>query len=174
MSKTTFLLALLLALLLAGSTAGAYTLEQFQFDSEQQEKEFRVLLEELRCVVCQNETLAGSQADVAQIMREEVYRLVKSGKSPVEVKAHLVTRYGDFVLYKPPFKPSTYPLWIGPFILFAIGGFFLVRALTRKKESRESELSAEEQERLKALLDEKSGKKSDEKPAEKPDTKEVK
>ena len=145
-----------LTLLMIWSTAGAYTLEQFQFDSEQQETDFRILLEELRCVVCQNETLAGSQADVAQIMREEVYRLVKSGSSSVEVRDHLVNRYGDFVLYNPPLKPSTYPLWFGPFILFGIGGFFLARTLLRKRQSRESKLSAADQERLQALLAEKS------------------
>lgn len=134
------------------TTAGAYTLEQFQFDSDRQETNFRTLLEELRCVVCQNETLAGSQANVAQIMREEVYRLVKSGASPGEVKEHLVTRYGDFVLYNPPLKPSTYPLWFGPFVLFGIGGFFLARTLLRKRRSRDNELSTADRERLQALL----------------------
>jgi len=143
-----------LILSLFWSAAGAYTLEQFEFENERQETDFRILLEELRCVVCQNETLAGSQADVAQIMREEVYRLVKSGSSQAEVKDHLVNRYGDFVLYNPPLKPSTYPLWFGPFILFGVGGFFLVRALLRKKQARESDLSAADQERLKALLGE--------------------
>lgn len=142
----------LILLMIWTTAAGAYTLEQFQFDSNQQEVDFRTLLEELRCVVCQNETLAGSQADVAQIMREEVYRLVKSGSSPEEVKTYLVTRYGDFVLYNPPLKPSTYPLWFGPFILFGVGGFFLARTLLRKRQSRDSELSTADQERLQALL----------------------
>jgi len=144
--------ALCLTLLMAWTTAGAYTLEQFQFDNEQQETDFRNLLEELRCVVCQNETLAGSQADVAQIMREEVYRLVKDGSAPVQVKEHLVTRYGDFVLYNPPLKPSTYLLWFGPFILVGVAGFHLVRVLLRKKKSRDSELSDQERARLDALL----------------------
>jgi len=143
---------LCLPLLIAWGAAGAYTLEQFRFDTEQQENDFRALLEELRCVVCQNETLAGSQADVAQIMREEVYRLVKSGASRNEVKTHLVSRYGDFVLYNPPLKPSTYPLWFGPFILVAIAGFFLLRVLMRKKESRDQELSNDERARLDKLL----------------------
>ncbi len=159
MQKMTFWLILLMI----WTTAGAYTLEQFQFDSNQQETDFRTLLEELRCVVCQNETLAGSQANVAQIMREEVYRLVKSGSSPEQVKKHLVTRYGDFVLYNPPLKPSTYPLWFGPFILFGIGGFFLARTLLRKKKSQDSELSAADQERLQALLAKKSNPEQNEK-----------
>lgn len=132
--------------------AAAYTLEQFQFDSPEQEAEFRTLLGELRCVVCQNETLAGSQADVAQIMREEVYRLVKEGNDERGVKAHLVERYGDFVLYKPPVKPSTYPLWFGPFVVFGIAGFFLARTLLRKKNAREADLSDAERARLQALM----------------------
>ncbi len=159
MQKKTFWLILLMI----WTTAGAYTLEQFQFDSNQQETDFRTLLEELRCVVCQNETLAGSQANVAQIMREEVYRLVKSGSSPEQVRKHLVTRYGDFVLYNPPLKPSTYPLWFGPFILFGIGVFFLARTLLRKKKSQDSELSAADQERLQALLAKKSDSEKSEK-----------
>ncbi len=141
-----------LCLALAWASAFAYTLEQFHFDSDEQEQDFRILLEELRCVVCQNETLAGSQADVAQIMREEVYRLVKSGSTQAEVKKHLVARYGDFVLYNPPLKPSTYPLWFGPFILAGIAGFFLVRIILRRRSAREEDLSEAERARLDALL----------------------
>lgn len=137
--------------------AGAYTLEQFQFDTPEQAEDFRKLLGELRCVVCQNETLAGSQADVAQIMREDVYKLMKEGKGHAAVKTYLVDRYGDFVLYDPPLKPSTYPLWFGPFVLFAIAGFFLARTLLRKKQSRDSELSEQEQERLQRLLAQQPG-----------------
>ena len=147
---------LLIAGLVTWATAGAYTLEQYKFESPERETEFRTLLEELRCVVCQNETLAGSQADVAQIMREEVYRLTRENKSEEEIKAHLVARYGDFVLYDPPLKASTVVLWFGPFLLIAGGGFFLFRTLLNKKKSSDSELSSAERERLQALLAEPS------------------
>lgn len=116
------------------------------------EKRLLGLSEELRCLVCQNESLAGSQADLAQDLREEVYRLLQSGKSRQEVIDFLVERYGDFVLYDPPLKPSTYPLWFGPLLLAGVGGLFLFLTLRKKREAREQELSAEEQQRLRALL----------------------
>lgn len=138
--------------MLVSLTAGAYTLEQFKFDDPQQADEFRTLLTELRCVVCQNETLAGSQADVAQIMREEVYRLIQDGKNEEEVKAYLVDRYTDFVLYDPPLKPTTYVLWFGPFLLIAVAAFFMFRALLNKKRAPDEELSETERQRLQELL----------------------
>ena len=151
-----FLTPVFIAGLLISAVTGAYTLEQYKFESLEKETEFRTLLEELRCVVCQNETLAGSQADVTQIMREEVYRLTQEGQSEKEIKAHLVDRYGDFVLYDPPLKASTIVLWFGPFLLIAGGGFFLFRALLNKKKSADSELSNAERARLQALLAEPS------------------
>jgi cytochrome c-type biogenesis protein CcmH len=129
-----------------------YTLEQFQFETPEEADTFRELLTELRCVVCQNETLAGSQADVAQIMREEVYRLFREGNDEEQVKAHLVERYTDFVLYDPPLKPTTYLLWFGPFVLIAIGSFFLLRTLQSKKRTADRDLSEEERQRLHKLL----------------------
>lgn len=140
--------------MLVSIAAGAYTLEQFKFDDPEQAAEFRELLTELRCVVCQNETLAGSQADVAQIMREEVYRLIQDGNSEEEVKAHLVDRYTDFVLYDPPLKPTTYVLWFGPFLLIAIAAFFMFRTLLKKKRSPDEELTESERQRLQELLSE--------------------
>lgn len=146
------LLAGLLTLPLAAPPAGAFTLEEFQFSDPARAEEFKRLTEELRCLVCQNESLAGSQADLAQDLREEVYRLLQSGKSRQEVIDFLVERYGDFVLYDPPLKPSTYPLWFGPLLLAGVGGLFLFLTLRKKQEAREKELSAEEQQRLRALL----------------------
>ncbi len=150
MRPTLPLLALLGALV--PCIAGGYTLEQFTFDTPEQAAEFRALLTELRCVVCQNETLAISQADVAQIMREEVYRLVQEGKDETQIKGYLVDRYTDHVLYDPPLKPSTYLLWFGPFLLMAVGAWLLVRTLLRKRHDPDRALSAPEQERLRELL----------------------
>jgi cytochrome c-type biogenesis protein CcmH len=110
------------------------------------------MIEEIRCLVCQNESLAGSQAELAQDLREEVYRMFREGKSRDEIVDFLVARYGDFVLYDPPLKPSTYVLWFGPFLLIAIGSFFLLRTLVRKKQSTDKELSEEERQRLQQLL----------------------
>jgi cytochrome c-type biogenesis protein CcmH len=141
-----------LALALAGGTAHAYTLEEFTFASPAQETEFRDLIGKLRCLVCQNESLAGSQADLAQDLREEVYRMMSEGKSRDEVLAFLIERYGDFVLYEPPIKPSTYILWFGPFLVIAFGGFMLVRLLRRKGAEPEQTISASETDRLQQLL----------------------
>ncbi|NEV62948.1 cytochrome c-type biogenesis protein CcmH [Thiorhodococcus minor] len=144
------------ALALAGAltlgTAHAYTLEEFTFEDPSQTTEFRDLIGELRCLVCQNESLAGSQASVAQDLRNEVYRMMQEGKTRDEVVDFLVARYGDFVLYEPPIKPSTYFLWFGPFIFFALGGFLLMRAIQRKKAEPEQDLSDAERARLQQLL----------------------
>jgi cytochrome c-type biogenesis protein CcmH len=143
---------LLLTGLLMAPVAGAYTLEQFTFDDPAKTEEFRKLTEELRCLVCQNESLAASQADLAQDLRKEVYEMMRSGKSRDDIVRFLVARYGDFVLYDPPVKPSTYPLWFGPLVLAGVGGFFLLRALMRKKKTPDADLSDEERRRLQQLL----------------------
>ena len=144
------------ALLFAG-TAGAFTLEEFQFDSPQQQDEFRELIGKLRCLVCQNESLAASKAELAQDLRNEVYRMMRAGQSHDDILRFLTDRYGDFVLYDPPLKPSTYVLWFGPFVLIGIGGFFMVRALLSKRAEPEPELSEEERRRARELLAADSG-----------------
>ncbi len=111
------------------------------------------IAEELRCLVCQNESLAGSQADLAKDLREEVRGLIKEGKTDNEVKDFLVSRYGDFVLYRPQIKPTTYLLWGGPFLLLIIGLFALIRYLKqRSKVVVDTPLSEEETQRAEALL----------------------
>jgi cytochrome c-type biogenesis protein CcmH len=108
---------------------------------------------ELRCLVCQNESLAGSQAELAKDLREKVRGLIKEGKSDNEVKDFLVSRYGDFVLYRPQIKPTTYLLWAGPFLLLLTGLFALIRFLKqRSKEVVDTPLSDEEKKRAEALL----------------------
>jgi cytochrome c-type biogenesis protein CcmH len=141
------------ALLIFGAAAQAYTLEEFQFDSPAQETEFRDLIGKLRCLVCQNESLAGSQAELAQDLRNEVYRMMRAGQSKDEILTFLVDRYGDFVLYDPPLKPSTYLLWFGPFIIIGIAAFFMLRAVLSRKPAPEGDISPEEHARLQALLE---------------------
>lgn len=132
--------------------ASAFTLEEFQFESEAEEKRFRELISKLRCLVCQNESLEGSQADLAQDLREEVYGMMREGQTNQEIIDFLVERYGDFVLYQPPLKPSTYILWFGPFVLIGLGGVLLLRALSKKKAEPDADLSEAERNRLAALL----------------------
>ena len=90
---------------------------------------------ELRCLVCQNQTIADSNADLADDLRREVRALALAGKSDDDIKAYLVARYGDFVLYKPPLKPITWMLWFGPFALLASGGAIWWVVLRRRKLS---------------------------------------
>ena len=134
------------------AAAQATSLSSFQFSTPEQERAFRILTEELRCLVCQNESLAGSNAELAQDLRREIYDMMMAGKSKEDIIQFMVARYGDFVLFQPPLKPSTYPLWFGPFILFAIAGFFLFRTLMKKRRTREAALSEQDQERLRELL----------------------
>jgi len=111
------------------------------------------IAEELRCLVCQNESLAGSQADLAKDLRREVRGLIKEGKTDTEVKDFLVSRYGDFVLYRPQVKPTTYVLWAGPFVLLIIGIAVLVNYLRRRSQLvKDVPLSAEERQRAASLL----------------------
>lgn len=145
-------LLLVLAIGLFTLPAQASTLADFEFDDPAQERVFRELAETLRCLVCQNESLAGSQAELAQDLRREVYDMMQQGKNKEQIINFLVTRYGDFVLYDPPLKPSTYPLWFGPFILIAIAGFFLARALLRKKRTQDKDISETDRARLDAIL----------------------
>lgn len=90
---------------------------------------------QLRCLVCQNQTLAESEAPLAEDLRKEVRELAAAGKSDDDIRAYLVARYGDFVLYKPPVKPVTYLLWFGPFLLLA-GGIAVWWSVLRRRAMR--------------------------------------
>jgi len=153
--KNTLQLIALLAFFIA-SVASASSLSNYTFDSPEKEEEFRALTAELRCLVCQNQSLADSDAELADDLRREVYELFRAGKSHAEIATFLTDRYGDFVLYDPPLKPSTYVLWFGPLFMFLIGCAMLIRTLRKKSQSQETTLSEEEQRRLDTLLSETS------------------
>lgn len=115
------------------------------------------IAEELRCLVCQNESLASSHAELAQDLREEVRGLIRQGQSDAEVKQYLVQRYGDFVLYRPAFKPLTYLLWVGPFALLGLALFVLWRVLRqRRAQTQVAVLSAQDRARAQQLLKDRS------------------
>ena len=124
----------------------------FAQDDAALEKRVRELSGELRCLVCQNQTLADSNAPLAIDLRNQVRDQLKSGKSERDVREFMVERYGDFVLYKPPLKASTVLLWAGPFLLLLVGAFVLARRLLRRREPP-PELSAAERERAARLLE---------------------
>ena len=116
------------------------------------DKRVAALAEELRCLVCQNQTLAESNAPLAVDLRKEMREQLAKGASEREVREFMVARYGDFVLYKPPFKASTAALWLGPFALLLAGIVLLVRRVRRPREP-EPALSAAERERAAKLLE---------------------
>ena len=103
----------------------------------------KALESELRCLVCQNQTLAESEAPLAADLRREVRELAQGGKSDDDIRAYLVARYGDFVLYKPPVEPVTYLLWFGPFVLLAGGLAVWLIVLRRRAVMREDEASGD-------------------------------
>lgn len=127
------LLALLLALSLPA--AAVDTLIPAQPNAEDPVIEARLinLADDLRCLVCQNESLAGSHAELAVDLRREIREQMKAGKDDQEVVAYLIERYGDFVLYRPPFKPVTYLLWLGPVLFLGIGGGAWYMTLRRRR-----------------------------------------
>ena len=133
-------------------SAMAAGLEAFDFSGNVNEDRYKHLIVELRCLVCQNQSLADSDAGLAHDLRREVWELMDQGQSDAQIVEFLVARYGDFVLYNPPVKPSTYILWYGPFALLAIGLLVLLRTLKRRSKQADSGFSAEEQERLKQVL----------------------
>jgi len=98
------------------------------------EQRLAKLSQELRCLVCQNETLADSRADLAEDLREEIRTQIRAGKSDQEIIAFLTQRYGDFILYRPPVRPKTYLLWFGPFVLLLAGLALLFRYVKRRRD----------------------------------------
>ncbi|MDQ1314529.1 MAG: cytochrome c-type biosis protein CcmH [Pseudomonadota bacterium] len=129
-----FLLALLLACslpVLAEETASKQALPNA--DDPEIERRMVNLAEDLRCLVCQNESLAGSHAELAEDLRREIREQMKAGKDDTEVIAYLTERYGDFVLYRPPFKPVTWLLWLGPLVFLGIGGGAWYMTLRRRR-----------------------------------------
>ncbi|ADE12020.1 cytochrome c-type biogenesis protein [Sideroxydans lithotrophicus] len=123
------------------------------------EKRMIGLAENLRCLVCQNESLASSHAELAEDLRQEVREMMEKGKSDKEIIDYLVARYGDFVLYNPPVQKNTLMLWFGPFAMLLFGAIMLIMQLRkRRKTVQEPELTPEAQQRAASLLNEEENK----------------
>lgn len=154
--------AVLLLVLLTCMTFSAIAKDaQPLADDPKLEERVMAVSRELRCLVCQNETLADSRADLAVDLRNQIREQMKAGKSDKEVIAFVTARYGDFVLYRPPIRPSTYLLWFGPFVLLLAALVFLFRYVRRRRELIvEVPLTAGERRRAGDLLQAESGKKT--------------
>ena len=125
-------------------------IETYEFESAEVEAQYKRLINELRCLVCQNQNLADSDADLARDMRREAYRMLSEGKTPQQVSEFMVARYGDFVLYRPRFQTSTYVLWLGPIALLAI---VLVLVVRRLRMAGAAEVDADALDRARQLLE---------------------
>lgn len=135
------LLAAMLAL--AGpALAGTGAIDPLPFKDHAQELRFQHLTEQLRCLVCQNENLADSNADLARDLRLEVFQLMQQGKSDAAIKQYLVARYGDFVLYKPPLKPGTWLLWFGPLAILLAGAGVVTVAIRHRHRNDNNDPAA--------------------------------
>lgn len=106
--------------------------EPLVFENQQQQDRFDKLTLELRCLVCQNQNLADSDAPLAHDLRREVHEMLIAGKSNDEIKDFLVTRYGDFVLYRPPVQKNTYLLWLAPLIMLLAGAWILRISISKR------------------------------------------
>jgi len=124
---------MMLVLLFSGSVPAQ---EPLEFENQRQADRFNALTSELRCLVCQNQTLADSDAALAQDLRREVYEMIQEGKSDQEIKTFLVERYGEFVLYRPPLDENTLLLWFMPLLLLVAGGAVLFFLIKRQQSAR--------------------------------------
>lgn len=124
-----------------------------RFDTPEQEARYKILINELRCLVCQNQNLADSNAELAQDLRQQTYDMIIKGDSDKEIVDYMVARYGDFVMYRPPLRPSTVLLWAGPFIILVIGLTVAVLFIRRRNQQIAPEISEEEQQRARRLLE---------------------
>ena len=116
-------------------TAAAWAVDpEPAFEDPALEAEFQSLIREVRCLVCQNQTIADSSAPLAADLRREIHRMLGEGATRTEVTDFLVARYGDFVLYRPPLQPSTWSLWIGPFVLVGIGAIVFLRIIRSRTQ----------------------------------------
>ncbi|HEY3699301.1 MAG TPA: cytochrome c-type biogenesis protein [Spongiibacteraceae bacterium] len=138
--------------LLIGIAAHA-AIDPFEFDNESQRERYQHFIEEMRCPKCQNQNLAGSDAPIANDLRHELRRLLQEGKSDREITDYMVSRYGEFILYKPPFDTKTAVLWLAPIIFLSVGVIVLITVVRRRSAAQAlPELTIDEQARLRQLL----------------------
>jgi cytochrome c-type biogenesis protein CcmH len=134
---------LLAAILLMGALR-AFAEPPLEFSSDGEEQRFRHLVAELRCVMCQNQSLADSDAQIAHDLRKQVLAMIRDGKSNDEIKQFLVVRYTDFVLYQPEVKPMTWGLWFGPALLVIAGGIVITVLVRRRSVTAPAEPPSDE------------------------------
>lgn len=118
----------------------------------QYQERYNSILNELRCLVCQNQTIAESDAELAKDLRVEVKKMLEEGATDSDIIDFMANRYGDFVLYKPLVKPTTYLLWFGPFVFLAVVSFILILIVKKQNKINSAQLSKEEQDQFNSIL----------------------
>lgn len=147
------LIALFVLLLLPSLVTAQVVIEDKPSDDPVVEQRLAKLSHELRCLKCQNQTLADSPSSIAADLRREIREQIKAGKSDKEILAFLTQRYGDFILYRPRVTPMTYLLWFGPFVLLIAGLIVLFRYVRQRRDAiKDQPLSAEERRRAEEML----------------------
>ena len=147
---------LIIFLLMMGGSA--YAVDTRQLSDPKQQESYETLTKELRCLVCQNQTIADSNAELAGDLRRQVYEMLQQGKSEAEIIRFMTDRYGDFVLYKPPFEGKTSLLWIAPVVFLLMGLITVFFVIRRKKAATYTQADAletdtEKQKKIRSLLE---------------------
>ena len=132
------------ALLIFAVVMRAFAIDPLPFKDRAEEVRFQNQTKQLRCLVCQNQSLADSEAQLAGELRRQVFDMMQAGKSDAEIKQYLVARYNDFVLYDPPLKPGTWLLWLGPGVLLAAGVGVLINVLRKRARQTFADIDPEE------------------------------
>jgi len=130
MKRRRLLISIVSLLLVFGAQA---KVEVLSFDTPEHEERYNKLIAELRCLVCQNQNLADSNAELAVDLRRKTYEMVSKDKSEKEIATYMVDRYGEFVLYRPPLNSNTLLLWTGPFLILLVGVSLLIRTIRRRR-----------------------------------------
>jgi cytochrome c-type biogenesis protein CcmH len=145
------LIGLIAILAISNAYAGV---EVHTFADDEKAEDYKVLVNELRCLVCQNQNLADSNAELAVDLRRQVYEMISNGKSKQDIIDYMVNRYGDFVLYRPPLKSSTLLLWFGPFAILLLGFVILILFVRNQAKKKTDEINDSEQQHIRDILDE--------------------
>jgi cytochrome c-type biogenesis protein CcmH len=145
-----------LIILLFIASAQVFAVDYHQLANPEQQKAYETIISELRCLVCQNQTIADSNAELAADLRRQVYEMLQQGKSKDDVLQFMTQRYGDFVLYNPPFKTKTGLLWLGPLLFLITGLAMIIWIIRRKKQAPVTAIDKDKQEKIRRLLDSKN------------------
>ena len=133
--------------------SSAQAIDPRAFDSPEDEARYQALIEELRCLVCQNQNIADSSAPLAKDLRSQVLEMINQGSTDAEIRTFMTDRYGDFILYAPPVKSSTWALWFGPAVILAGGMIFFIMTLRRRMSLAPETIADPDQEELDRRID---------------------